>query len=56
MDQSLSEKKNKKNRLILPEQPIVSLTSDISLGFAIASMEDKGLIMEAVVSLLKNKF
>lgn len=40
----------------MPEQPIVSLTSDISLGFAIAGVEDKGLIMEAVVSLLKNKF
>lgn len=39
----------------MPEQPIVSQTSDILLGFAIASMEDKGLIMEAVVGLLKNK-
>lgn len=41
--------------MTLPEQPIVSQTSDILLGFATASREDKGLIIEAVVGLLKNK-
>lgn len=40
--------------MTLPEQPIISQISDILLGFATARREDKGLIIEAVVGLLKN--
>lgn len=44
------KRQNKKNRLTLPEQPIVPNQWHF-VYFAIPSMEDKGFIMEAVAGV-----